>query len=256
MNWLLLRGLAREQRHWGRFPALLAAQLPGDQVFCLDLPGTGTEHRRSSPASIAGISEDLRRRFLALREQHPGPWRLLGVSLGGMVAMHWCAAHPDDFAAVVLINTSAADVSVPWRRMRLAVVPHVLRALVSRDEFARSLRVLRITARLVGDPERVAREWARIQEDAPVSRVNILRQLFAAGRFRAPRKLAPAVLVIAAAEDPLCDPECPRRLSGRFGAPLLTHPKAGHDLALDDPEWLAGQVRTWVQATARVAPAA
>jgi pimeloyl-ACP methyl ester carboxylesterase len=256
MNWLLLRGLAREQRHWGRFPALLGAQLPGDRVFCIDLPGTGTEHRRKSPASIAAITADTRARFLALQAQHPGPWRLLGVSLGGMVAMHWCATWPGDFAAVVLINTSAADVSVPWRRMRLAVLPHVVRALVSRDEVARSLRVLRITARLVADPEPVAREWARIQVDAPVSRANILRQLFAASRFRAPKHLTPQVLVIAAAADPLCDPDCPRRLSGRFHAPLLTHPKAGHDLALDDPEWLAGQVGTWVQAAAQVAPAA
>ena len=61
MNWLLLRGLAREQRHWGRFPALLSAKLPGDRVFCLDLPGTGTEHRRKSPASIAAIPVGLRR---------------------------------------------------------------------------------------------------------------------------------------------------------------------------------------------------
>jgi pimeloyl-ACP methyl ester carboxylesterase len=256
MNWLLLRGLAREQRHWGRFPALLGAQLPGDRVFCLDLPGTGTEHQRQSPASIAGITADLRARFLALKAQHPGPWRLLGVSLGGMVAMHWCATWQDDFAAVVLINTSAADVSVPWRRMRLAVVPQVLRALVSSDEEARSLRVLQVTARLVERPEQVAREWARLQLESPVSRVTVLRQLFAAGRFRAPKHLTPAVLVIAAARDPLCDPDCPRRLSSRFHAPLLTHPKAGHDLALDDPEWLAAQVRTWVQAAAQVAPAA
>ena len=256
MNWLLLRGLAREQRHWGRFPNTLREQIPGDQVFCLDLPGTGTEHRRRSPAGIAGIMEDTRARFLALRGQHPGPWRLLGVSLGGMVAMQWCKDHPEDFAAVVLINTSAADVSAPWRRIRLNVIPHVLLALASRDDYQRSLRVLRITATLVADPEPVAREWARIQGDAPVTRLNILRQLVAATRFRAPKQLATKVLVITAARDPLCDPECPRRLSARFGAPLLTHPSAGHDLALDDPDWLAAQARAWVESVAAGAPAA
>ena len=50
--------------------------------------------------------------------------------------MQWGKDHPDDFAALVLINTSAADVSLPWKRMRLNVLPHVLRALVSAHERA------------------------------------------------------------------------------------------------------------------------
>ena len=58
-------------------------------------------------------------------------------------------------------------------------------------------------------------------------------------------------LVVASANDPLCDPECPRRLALRFGAPLVTHPRAGHDLSVDDPEWLAGQVRAWAESRQR-----
>jgi pimeloyl-ACP methyl ester carboxylesterase len=245
MNWLLLRGLAREQRHWGRFPDVLRVQLPGHRIFCLDLPGTGTEHARESPLSVSGIAEDVRERFLALRARHEGSWGAVAVSLGGMVAMRWCADHPGDLAAVVLINTSSADLSVPWRRMRLAVVPQVLRALLSRDDVERSLRVLQITARLVADPEPLALEWARIQAESPIRRATALRQLLAATRFRAPHALGAPALVLAGAHDPLCDPDCPRRLSQRFGAPLITHPRAGHDLALDDPEWLAGQIHAW-----------
>src|SRR5438552_440235 len=95
-RWLLLRGLAREQRHWGRFRPELSARLPpGAEIHCLDLPGTGTEHLRGSPANIAAIAEDVRERWLGLRGE--GPWGLLAVSLGGMVAMEWCAAHPADF---------------------------------------------------------------------------------------------------------------------------------------------------------------
>jgi pimeloyl-ACP methyl ester carboxylesterase len=256
VNWLLLRGLGREQRHWGRFPAVLRRELAGESVHFLDLPGAGTEHARKSPARIAAITIDLRYRFLELQARSPGPWRLLGLSLGGMVAMDWCERFPGDFGAVVLVNTSAADLSRPWRRMQLDVVPGFVAALASRDEVARGRRILRMTARLVTDPEPIAREWARIQEAAPVSRANVLRQLCAASRFQAPHKLHVPALVIAAARDPLCDPACARRLASRFGAPLLTHPQAGHDLPLDDPEWLAGQIRSWVQSAARVAPAA
>lgn len=253
MNWLLLRGLSREQRHWGRFRDLMQAAFPNDTVRGLDLPGTGTEHLRTSPADVRAIMEDARARWLAQLESTPGPSRLLAVSLGGMVAMQWVADHPEDFERVVLINTSAANLSVPWRRLRLGVVPGILRALVSGDGPARQKRLLGVTARMVPDPDQVAEEFARIQADSPVTRTNVLRQLWAGTRFRAPKSLAIPTLVIAAAKDPLCDPECPKRLAARFGAPLETHPDAGHDLSLDDPEWLTARVRAWVDAVVRAA---
>ena len=157
-NWLLLRGLAREQRHWGRFPQIFSAQLPGVQIHCLDLPGPGTEHRRKSPLSIAGITDDLRGRWLGLREKNPGPWNLLAQSLGGMVAMDWAGRHAADFASLVLVNTSAANLTAPWRRMRLAVLPDIMRALVSRNELLRNRRILKVTALLAVDREPLAIE--------------------------------------------------------------------------------------------------
>jgi len=250
-NWLLLRGLAREQRHWGRFPEVLQSQLPDARLHCLDLPGTGTENRRKSPMSIAAITEDLRARWLELRAKNPGPWNLFAMSLGGMVAMDWTARHGDDFASVVLVNTSAANLAAPWRRMRLAVLPDILRALMSRDEVQRNRRILSATARLLVDPEPLAKEWAQIQAESPIARTTVLRQLFAASRFRAPPALPIPALVVAAANDPLCDPECPRKIALRFSAPLVVHPRAGHDLSLDDPEWLAAQVRAWLDSRAK-----
>jgi pimeloyl-[acyl-carrier protein] methyl ester esterase len=258
-HWLLLRGLAREQRHWGRFPSLLATSLEGAggaQVHCLDLPGTGTEHLRKSPMSIAGITEDLRKRWLELRAQNPGSWGLFAMSLGGMVAMDWTARHGDDFAAAVLVNTSAANLAMPWRRMRINVLPDILKALVSRDELQRNKRILKATAKLLVDPEPLAREWVAIQAHSPIARTTVLRQLFAASRFRAPESLPTPVLVIAGAQDPLCDPECPRRLALRFSAPLVVHPRAGHDLSIDDPEWLAAQVRAFLDSRAPASSAA
>ncbi|MSP62398.1 MAG: alpha/beta hydrolase [Myxococcales bacterium] len=249
MNWLLLRGLAREQRHWGRFPGLLGARFPDGEVRGIDLPGTGTEFTRSSPASIPGIVDDARRRFLATRSGS-GPWSLLGVSLGGMVAMQWCTDHPSDFAGVVLINTSAADLSAPWRRMDLRVARGVLAALVTRDPVARERRILGFTTNRVTNPEEIATHNARLQAERPVARATVLRHIWAASRFRAPQSLALPTLVLAGEADRLADPECSRRLSARFGAPLATCPGAGHDLALDDPEWLVGELGRWVDGRA------
>lgn len=247
MEWVLLRGLAREQRHWGEFPAVLKARLPGDGVHCLDLPGTGTEHGRKSPGSIPAIAEDLRQRWLALRETRPGPWGLVAASLGGMVAMQWCADHPDDFERTALLNTSAGNLSPPWHRLDARMVPKVLRTLLSRHHVRRQRNILEMTTRLVSNLDQLAEKWAQINEQAPVKRSTVLRQIFAGLRFRAPPRLKPAVLVLAGARDPFVDPSCPRKVASHLGARLEVHPDAGHDLPLDAPAWLADRIALWAR---------
>ena len=245
-SWLLLRGLAREQRHWGEFVPALRRALPLSQVHCLDLPGAGTEHGRRSPLRIRNIAEDVRERWRKL--DSPSPWGLIAVSLGGMVAMEWCAAHPDDFAALVLANTSGGNLNPPWKRIDPRVLPHIARALTE-DAVARERRILRLTTRLRSD-EALPSRWASFQQDRPMSRWTVLRQLAAASRFRAPSTLQPRTLVVSAALDSFTHPDCPRALAERFRAPLAIHPGAGHDIATDDPVWLAGEVRRWLEGAA------
>ncbi|WP_369636259.1 hypothetical protein [Nocardia sp. JMUB6875] len=48
MNWLLLRGLSRDQRHWGEFPALFETAVggeAGDWTRPASAPSTGARHR-------------------------------------------------------------------------------------------------------------------------------------------------------------------------------------------------------------------
>ena len=90
MNWLLLRGMTRELRHWGPFPRIFEERAPGARVLCLDLPGAGTERARPSPWSVGGIAEDVRRRWRAAAAAGEGQWAVLGISLGGMVTLEWC----------------------------------------------------------------------------------------------------------------------------------------------------------------------
>jgi pimeloyl-ACP methyl ester carboxylesterase len=103
-NWLLLRGLMREQRHWEGFPARLQQYFPDDGVLLADLPGFGREVQQQSPSRIADITDELRMRWQA--ERAKGPLRLLTLSLGGMVAIDWASRYPDELSAVVLINSS------------------------------------------------------------------------------------------------------------------------------------------------------
>ena len=49
------------------------------------------------------------------------------------------------------------------------------------------------------------------------------------------------LLLLAGAGDRLVDPACSRRLARTWQVPLLEHAQAGHDLPLDDPDWVAHQ---------------
>ena len=45
-------------------------------------------------------------------------WRLLGLSLGGMVAVDWVARHPTDFRALVVVNSTARNAGFVWDRLQ------------------------------------------------------------------------------------------------------------------------------------------
>jgi pimeloyl-ACP methyl ester carboxylesterase len=241
-RWLFVRGLSREARHWLPFPGRFEHDLPGASVHLLDLPGAGTEWRREAPLTVGSCMRDVRRRWLRLREGHPGPWAILGISLGGMVVLRWIGEFARDFERAVVINTSAADLSPPWRRMRLGVLPGIGRALRTADPVAREREVLRATTRIFAEHDALAQTWAGYHRDQPITRVNVLRQLAAAARFRSPARIGVPLMVLAAAHDPLARADCGRRIANKYGARFQLHPTAGHDLPLDDPGWVTERV--------------
>ena len=244
-RWLLLRGLAREQRHWGEFPRIFQSASGAESVLCLDLPGTGTEHGRSSPGTIRGIMEDVRGRWIRARGQDVDGWGVVAISLGGMVAQEWARRYPGEFDAAVLINSSTADGCRPWQRIRPVAFVGGVKALLDSDRVNRERIVLRWTTRLIQDREAVARAWAAFANERPPDRISALSQLLAAARFVAPRSLDCPVLVVFSLSDEFTDPSCSRVIARRLGASWAAHPRAGHDLPLDDPEWLSLQIVQW-----------
>ena len=245
MNWLLLRGLVREQRHWGEFPGSLERLIPGTRTLTLDLPGEGTEHRKSVPLRIPEMTDDLRARFLAHPQRGEGPWGILAVSLGGMIALDWLSRYPGDFRRGVVINTSAADLSRPWERFHWRQYPTVLRCFAAAP-LTRERAILAMTSNRADAHAALPERWARYLDDAPVSPVTALRQLIAAATSRLPERVGVATLVLASRADRLVSVVCSERIAKRLELPLRLHESAGHDLPLDDPRWVAEQVKDWL----------
>jgi alpha-beta hydrolase superfamily lysophospholipase len=253
MRWLLLRGLAREQRHWLDFPARFAGAVRGldgepTTTVTLDLPGFGSEHAAPVPATVAGFVDDLRDRWR--RASAPGePCAIFAVSLGGMVALEWLARHADDFAAAVIVNSSLADLSPPWQRLRPGNWPRVFLAPLLPTR-ARERLMLGMTRRQ-GDLERDADRYAAIAVLTRPRPASAARQIRAVLRMRCPARVDVPTLVLAARGDRLVSWRCSAQIATRLGLPLRVHPgegaaAAGHDLPLDAPEWVCAQVDQWL----------
>lgn len=62
-QWILLRGLTRETRHWGAFEATMRAHgIIGEdeRVVFIDLLGNGDEHTRTAPFSVHALTDFVR----------------------------------------------------------------------------------------------------------------------------------------------------------------------------------------------------
>lgn len=244
MRWILLRGLVREQRHWGDFPNQFARALsldPPDLVM-LDLPGMGTEASRQFPLSMKKVVEDLRER-LGLR--HGEKVAIFSMSLGSMCALQWAASYPDEVAGIVVVNTSATDLSSLKERLSVTAMKAFGRVMQLSDPLEREDVILKLTSNLRAfDPE-LAEQWAAY---APSKRELIrvgLRQLWIAARFRAPLKINVPTLILSSVNDRLASPECSSRLAKRYGVDNYVHLEAGHDIILDDPEWTIRKTVEW-----------
>ncbi|SDC15242.1 alpha/beta fold hydrolase [Paraburkholderia lycopersici] len=239
--WILLRGLTRESRHWGAFAALLAAR---DGALPLDLPGNGTEAYVRSPLAVDAYVDVLR--IEAQRRGARAPYRVLAMSLGGMVATAWALRYPDEIARLVLVNTSMRPHSRVHERLRPSAWPALVRVARHWDGREReSIAEMLIHGLTCARRDTLAADletWRAIRASAGVSRANALRQLAAAARFRARGAPRCPVLVVSSRGDRLVDPVCSAQLARAWGAPHAEHPWAGHDLPHDDPQWLADVV--------------
>jgi len=250
-SWLLLRGLGRDSRHWGDFPERLSRRI-GAPMHGIDLPGNGALYQRRSPARVDALVEACRTQAIA--SLLPPPYRVVAISLGGMLAVDWAIRHPGEIDHAVLINTSLRP-HAPWHRR---LQPRHLRALITAlcaDDPTRWERLIMALTSNVWPSDRprsaaLLQQWIDWHRQCPPTRGNLLRQLIAASRFAAPERPDCPLLLLGSAADRLVSVECSRRLAAAWPVPYREHPTAGHDLPLDDPDWLIDAIVDWISSTA------
>lgn len=242
-NWIFLRGLVRDSRHWGAFVAEFERTIPNARVVTLDVPGNGVLNALCSPTTVRGMVEHCRAQLKA--RGVAGPYRILAVSMGAMLAAEWSHAYPGEVQSQVLINTSMRPFSAFYQRLRPANYVTLLWLMLGRaGAQAWERAILRMTTN--HPHEHILCAWERFREQHPVTVTNALRQLWAAARFQASSdKPKVPTLVLASEKDHLVSVSCSRALASCWSVPLAVHPTAGHDLTLDDGHWVAQRVNDW-----------
>jgi pimeloyl-ACP methyl ester carboxylesterase len=240
-QWVFLRGLAREKRHWGDFLDFFQGQFPGVKVAAVDCPGFGEHADMTSPTSMEKIAaftwEEARRIF---PEQKIA---VLAVSMGGMVAMEWMRRHEDEIEAAMLINSSSKD-SRFYYRLRYQIWPDFLKAAFHAGPREREKQIIDIIMNSEVAKEKALPCWTKIAQDHPIPPLTFVRQLWAASQFSGlQKKPATPVLLLNSLGDRFVDPSCSEALHQKFQWQLERHPWGGHDLVWDDPQWVADQIQ-------------
>ena len=245
-NWILLRGLARESAHWGDFIPQLQAAFPDANINLLDLPGTGRFYKNVSPFTIKAITAETRRQALD-RGYLQQPVTILAISLGAMVAWEWMRNYPDDICGASLINTSFAGLSPFYHRLRWQSYGQFAAILMKSNVRDRESAVLHLVSNRRDQDEQVSQAWEKIQKQRPISLNNSFRQIIAAASYH-PGDIKPRqpILILNGKGDRLVAPDCSKAIHLKWHLKLHCHPWGGHDLTLDDGEWVALNLKEWV----------
>ena len=249
---ILIRGLGRESEHWGDFPKKLQAKISNSLVKCIDLPGTGENLAMTSPIHMRELSEFVRHETEFFKEKNKIekiPTFILAPSLGGMVAADWMLSYPKDLEGAILINTSFSSWSKIWERLQPQAIRHILHiVLKEKDFFARESEVVKMVS---NDKEKFtmhAKAWSHVFSARPIQLTTIMRQLIAAHSFKPPKvKIETPTLLLASSKDRMVNPVCSELIQKVWQCSIEIHPWAGHDIPLDDADWVVDKTLMWYE---------
>jgi 3-oxoadipate enol-lactonase len=222
--------LASDITGWqAQIEALIAA---GFRVLAFDFRGHGRSSASPSPFSLDQFVEDLRAVVHHFAVQRP---HLLGLSLGGMVALKAAIDRGSDYSRLVIASTRA-DMPEPfasaWREREREVREQGVEAIADvtlQRWFTKSFRRRH--------PEVIARVRTMIvhtNRNAYADCINIVRNIDLLPRLH---EIRLPTLYLTGEEDPASPPALMQDMQRRTpGAQFATIPSAAHLPSIEQPE--------------------
>jgi pimeloyl-[acyl-carrier protein] methyl ester esterase len=249
--YFFIRGLIRSQFHWHQFPAYFERivqqqSLNSTSVF-FDIPGNGHRYQEVTPFSIADITDDINKQIHQYLTIHNidssthsrSRFHLVGISMGGMIAADLISRSNVNFASVHIINSSFANLSPFWQRMKLPAVINLMANIWQIG--TRERAILKWTSNTPSSLNLVP-EWIKETEKHPLSLRNGFAQLWAASHYFVDSQANANSIVYCSRKDRLVSWTCSETLARFWQVPLESNLEAGHDLSLDNPQWLAEKI--------------
>ena len=251
INVFIMHGIIRESGHLGKFPKKLEGYLKSYfktvNVYSFSIKGTGEKYKETSPTSIEGFVEDLKKDLFVNASKTPGDNHFIGLSMGGMIGMKWAELFPDDFKTFSIVNTSSSNDCGLFDRIKVSTYLPLIKSAIGSDETYEGVFVDLIVNNKI-KRERTKKEWLLIRKKRPVRFSNTLRQIWAATQFKtSPKKPNANILFYVNNEDKLVHPMCTKNISIKWSAQLFESPTGGHDMFVDKPLWFSEHFKQALQ---------
>jgi 3-oxoadipate enol-lactonase len=213
------------------------------EVITFDNRGTGSLNDEPARASIAALADD------ALAEVD-GPADIVGLSMGGYVAMTIALSKPDSVRSLVLAATGAGGPDRVRRPKHVADAFLVALRLPYEEYAWKTMPYTFAPGWVDAHPERFAEVLAaRLERPTPYSTIEAHADAcYAFYRAGCPVEgIAAPTLVIHGSEDLIVPVENGRVLAARIpGARYVERPGRGHNLPLEEPEVFARLVQDFL----------
>jgi 3-oxoadipate enol-lactonase len=223
---LLLCGIGAKRQGWYKQLDVLGEHY---RTLALDYRDVGDSDSASDQYSIRELADDV---YGLAGQLGIDRASLVGISMGGFIALELALAHPEFVDRLILVVTSAGG------KTHVSTSPEVMRALMPGEEEIESGEGARRVCSLVAGPGFAERHPGAIEEFVEIAQHNpmhvdaYLRQLSAcrvhdvADRLR---EIGAPTLVIHGDADPLVRIENGRHLAGGIpGAQLIVYEGVGH----------------------------
>ncbi len=238
--WIFLRGLTRGNVHWGDFPKLFQKQNPDIEFELLEIPGNGSSSNGLTPLDPQILINQIRLKSKILQKSQMV--NICGISFGGMIAIKWAELYPNEVKTVVAINSSFSQFSNFYDRLNPVNYLNFLRATITVNLKLREKLILDMTSNNHARTHSFIEEFAAFSVSHPFRFLNLIRQLILAKNIKVNLPLLTPVKIVCSKKDRLVKVNCSISLGKYFCTDLIVHPNAGHDIPLDDPEWLVHQI--------------
>lgn len=239
--WIFIRGLTRGNGHWGDFPEKFQNNIPNCEFELLEIPGNGTRFDDETPLYPEMAITQIRQGSKLLQKSKSV--NICGVSLGGMIAMKWAELYPNEVHSLVVINASLSQFSNFYERLRPGNYFNFIKASVSPNNRKREKNILAMTSNNQRRADIFLDEFTKFSTQFPFQFKNLIKQLILAKRITLKFPILVPIKVICSENDRLVHKNCSFALSKALSINPIVHPTAGHDLPLDDPDWLIQQFK-------------